>query len=178
MQPTDRVLKSSTAAAAVLAGVVLAGCTSEDTTSAEAGSGSPAAITVVATDAECELSATTASTGPSTFVITNNGTKATEFYVYGEGQRVVGEVENISPGLQRKLVVNLTEPGTYHTACKPGMVGDGIRGDFVVAGQAVQLNTDAGYQKAASDYKRYVTDQAEALVPATEAFASAIKQEM
>ncbi|MCB0932388.1 MAG: iron uptake system protein EfeO [Mycobacterium sp.] len=175
MQPTDRVLKSSTAAAAVLAGVVLAGCTSEDTTSAEAGSGSPAAITVVATDAECELSATTASTGPSTFVITNNGTKATEFYVYGEGQRVVGEVENISPGLQRKLVVNLTEPGTYHTACKPGMVGDGIRGDFVVAGQAVQLNTDAGYQKAASDYKRYVTDQAEALVPATEAFASAIR---
>ena len=61
-------------------------------------------------------------------MITNNGTKATEFYVYGEGQRVVGEVENISPGLQRKLVVNLTEPGTYHTACKPGMVGDGIRG--------------------------------------------------
>ena len=35
---------------------------------------------------------------PSTFVITNNGTKVTEFYVYGEGERVMGEVENISPG--------------------------------------------------------------------------------
>ena len=64
---------------------------------------------------------------PSTFVITNNGTKVTEFYVYGEGERVMGEVENISPGLQRKLIVQLAEPGTYQTACKPGMVGDGIR---------------------------------------------------
>ena len=52
--------------------------------------------------------------------ITNNGTKVTEFYVYGEGERVMGEVENISPGLQRKLIVQLTEPGTYQTACEPG----------------------------------------------------------
>ncbi len=71
-------------------------------------------------------------------MITNNGTKVTEFYVYGEGERVMGEVENISPGLQRKLIVQLAEPGTYQTACKPGMVGDGIRGDFKVTGDAVQ----------------------------------------
>ena len=31
-------------------------------------------------------------------MITNNGNKVTEFYVYGEGERVMGEVENISPG--------------------------------------------------------------------------------
>ena len=49
----------------------------------------------------------------------------------------MGEVENISPGLQRKLIVQLSEPGTYQTACKPGMVGDGIRGDFKVTGETV-----------------------------------------
>ena len=64
--------------------------------------------------------------------ITNAGTKVTEFYVYGSGQRVLAEAENISPGLQRRLEVRFDEPGTYQTACKPGMAGDGIRGDFVV----------------------------------------------
>ncbi|MGW7018162.1 hypothetical protein ACWGGS_02195 [Streptomyces decoyicus] len=26
----------------------------------------------------------------------------------------------------------MTEPGTYTTACKPGMVGEGMRGKFTV----------------------------------------------
>lgn len=114
------------------AALALAGCTAKQSTQAEKAGVAAATITVDASDNACRLSATKSGTGPSTFVITNNGTKATEFYVYGEGGRVVGEVENISPGLQRTLVVNLTEPGTYQTACKPGMAGDGIRGDFVV----------------------------------------------
>ena len=46
--------------------------------------------------------------------------------------KVVAEAENIPPGLQRRLDVRLDGPGTYQTACKPGMAGDGIRGDFVV----------------------------------------------
>ena len=101
-------------------------------------------------------------------MITNNGTKVTEFYVYGEGERVMGEVENISPGLQRKLIVQLTEPGTYQTACKPGMIGDGIRGDFTVTGDAVQIDTEGKFKEAADSYKRYVNSQTDALIPATE----------
>ena len=50
-----------------------------------------------ASDTACEVSATESGTGSSTFHITNNGSKVTEFYVYGEGDRVMGEVENISP---------------------------------------------------------------------------------
>jgi iron uptake system component EfeO len=97
------------AAAAVLAAVSLTSCTAKD--SKDSGAKGPAEITVKASDTTCELSGTAAKTGPSTFVITNNGSKVTEFYVYGEGERVMGEVENISPGLQRKLVVQLTDPG-------------------------------------------------------------------
>lgn len=91
-------IKTSTAAvAAILAGVSLAGCTAKETKSADSSSKAPSEITVNATDTDCKLSGTQAATGPSTFVITNNGTKVTEFYVYGEGERVMGEVENISP---------------------------------------------------------------------------------
>lgn len=166
---------SHTAAAlALLAGAALAGCTAKETTTAS-GTDARTPITVEASDTDCALSATQASTGPSTFVVTNNGNKVTEFYVYGKGDRVMGEVENISPGLQRKLIVNLTEPGTYQTACKPGMIGDGIRKDFTVTGEAVPASTDEKFQRAAEDYKRYVKSQAEALVPATEAFAAAVK---
>jgi iron uptake system component EfeO len=47
------------------------------------------------------------------------------------GGRVLGEVENVGPGLSRDLVVELEE-GSYTTACKPGMTGDGITSDFAV----------------------------------------------
>jgi iron uptake system component EfeO len=130
-------LNSSIAvAAAALAGLALTSCQAKEPEKTDAGNSAnpsaPAQITVDASDAACQLSGTEGGTGANTFVITNSGTKVTEFYVYGEGERVMGEVENISPGLQRKLIVQLGGPGTYQTACKPGMIGDGIRGDFKV----------------------------------------------
>jgi iron uptake system component EfeO len=162
--------------AAILAGASLAACTAKENNASDPGSKTPAEITVTASDTECTLSGNSAVTGPSTFVITNNGTKVTEFYVYGEGERVMGEVENISPGLQRKLVVQLNQPGRYQTACKPGMIGDGIRNDFTVTGQAVQVDTEGKFKEAAESYKRYVESQVDALVPATETFVAAIKK--
>ena len=167
--------KAGIAAAALLAGVSLTSCTAKESASTDEGTAGPAEITVEASDTECDLSGTEAATGPSTFVVTNNGTKVTEFYVYSEGERVMGEVENISPGLQRKLIVQLSEPGTYQTSCRPGMVGDGIRSDFTVTGDAVQVDTEGKFKEAADNYKRYVNSQTDALVPAVEAFVAAVK---
>jgi iron uptake system component EfeO len=160
-----------------LAALTLVGCQAKEEAPAAGGEGgsAPAEITVEASDAACTLSATEGKTGANTFVITNNGNKVTEFYVYDEGERVMGEVENISPGLQRKLIVQLTQPGTYQTACKPGMIGDGIRGDYTVTGEEVQVDTEGKFKEAADSYKRYVNSQAEAFVPAVEAFVAAIK---
>ena len=170
------------AATALLAGLALAGCTAKDSSTAGGGSetsGAPAAakeVTVNASDDACELSATEGSTGANTFIVTNTGNKVTEFYVYGEGERVMGEVENISPGLNRKLIVQLAEPGTYQTACKPGMVGDGIRNDFKVTGDTVQIDTEGKFKEAADNYKRYVNSQTDALIPATQLFVDAVKR--
>jgi iron uptake system component EfeO len=69
----------------------------------------------------------------------------------------------------------LRKPGTYQTVCKPGMVGDGIRSEFTVTGDAVHVDTEGRFKQASDDYKRYVNSQTDALVPATEAFVAAIK---
>jgi iron uptake system component EfeO len=171
-------LHSSLAVAtAALAGLALTSCQAkEEAAPAEPGKNAPSEITVTASDTACELSGTEASTGPSTFVISNNGNKVTEFYVYGEGERVMGEVENISPGLQRKLIVQLAEPGTYQTACKPGMVGDGIRADFKVTGDAVKVDEAGKFKEASDGYKRYVNSQTDALIAATQVFVDAVKK--
>ena len=120
---------------AVLSMPLLAGCTENSPTgsSSATASANPRALTVQATDTECKLSATSAPSGTLTFAVTNGGTKVTEFYLYGEdGKRIVGEVENIGPGITRELVLKV-EPGNYLTACKPGMAGEGIRAPFSVA---------------------------------------------
>ncbi|WP_173010136.1 iron uptake system protein EfeO [Mycolicibacterium sp. P9-64] len=167
------------AVAALLAGISLTSCTAKEPEAApstDSGKAPAAQITVAANDTECKLSGTEATTGPSTFVITNNGTKVQEFYVYGAGERVMGEVENISPGLERKLIVQLGEPGTYQTACKPGMVGDGIRTDFKVTGDTVKIDDEGKFKEASESYKRYVNSQTEALIAATQVFVDAVKK--
>lgn len=178
MKITPAVKTGFAATAAVLAGLSMTACQAKEADSGSAsgdGAQKAAQITVDASDTECKLSGTTATTGPSTFVVTNNGNKVTEFYVYGEGERVMGEVENISPGLKRQLIVQLTQPGTYQTSCRPGMVGEGIRGNFEVTGDAVKIDTEGKFKEAADSYKRYVLSQTDALIPSTEAFVAAVK---
>jgi len=131
-------------------------------------------IEVTATDTECRVARTETVAGTSTFKITNGGSKITEFYVYAEGDRVMGEVENIGPGVSRELHVELAA-GTYQTACKPGMSGQGIRGAFTVTGSAAALNEDAKLAAATESYQRYVRSQTDALVVKTQEFVDAVK---
>ena len=151
----------------LVAGLGLAACTDKaDPSGTSTAAGGP--ITVNATDTSCELSSTTARAGTVTFRVTNAGSKVNEFYVYAEGDRIIGEVENITPGLQRELKVEVTEPGTFTTACKPGMVGDGIRGTFTVTGSAVAGSADQKVAKAIADYQAFVATSP-ALTAATKA---------
>ncbi len=127
--------------AAALAALVLplaAGCVSNDTAGASA-SASTGVLTVTSTADGCDVSATSAPSGTVQFAVTNAGDDVTEFYLLGEdGLRVISEVENVGPGLSRDLVVQV-KPGTYYTACKPGMVGDGIRAEFTVTDSGTQV---------------------------------------
>lgn len=118
-------------AAAVLV-VPLSACTDNSTASAGSDGAGGGTIAVISTDDDCTLSKEEVGPGTVVFEVTNEGSEVTEFYLLSEsGEQVVGEVENIGPGLTRNLVANAA-PGKFLTACKPGMVGDGIRVPFEV----------------------------------------------
>jgi iron uptake system component EfeO len=160
--------------AGVSALAALAACGSKSDPAAAGGNAGP--IKVEATDTACTVSAPTARAGQVTFEITNKGTKVTEFYVYAEGDRIMGELENIAPGLSRRLIVQLSEAGKYQTACKPGMAGNGIRGDFNVTGGGTQpSNASVLKTQATKSYAQYVTENATALEAATAKFADTVK---
>lgn len=163
-------------AMAAIAVLTLVGCTDKPAaTSGSTSAGRTGAITVAASDTACELSATTAKAGTVTFDISNSGSKVNEFYVYAAGDRIVSEVENITPGLKRQLKIEITEPGTFTTACKPGMVGDGIRGDFTVTGTAKKGSTDQKVAKAITDYRAFVATESDKLLAGTQEFVTAVK---
>ncbi|MGL5849898.1 MAG: cupredoxin domain-containing protein, partial [Phycicoccus sp.] len=74
----------------------VAACGSGESTESGGGDGS---IAVTASDTECTVARAEAPAGTVKFTVTNTGTKVNEFYVYAEGDRIMGEVENIGPGL-------------------------------------------------------------------------------
>ena len=170
-----------TSSCVVFALPLLAGCTdnSRTGTSDATASVNPRILTVRATDSECKLSSTSAPSGTLTFAVTNGGAKVTEFYLYGEdGKRIVGEVENIGPGITRELVMKV-KPGSYITACKPGMAGDGIRAPFSVSDSGEEQGPSGSdvelVEQANQDYQKYVEDQTEQLVAGTAQFVAAYK---
>jgi iron uptake system component EfeO len=165
---TPRILA---VAAVGLLGGSLAACGAKSD-GASSASGGP--ITVKATDTSCEVAKSTLDAGTHVFAISNSGNKVTEFYVYAAGDRVMGEVENITPGLSRELRVELPA-GTYQATCKPGMIGTGIRNALTVSGSAAALTEDAALQQASSSYSRYITTQSVALEQKTADFVTAVK---
>lgn len=132
------------------------------------------ALKVRSTANACEVSAGEAPSGNIVFEVTNNGSEVTEFYLLGnDGLRIIGEVENIGPGLTRNLVVQ-AGPGSYFTACKPGMVGDGIRAPFTVTDSGTEVaDGDVAelLDTATEQYRLYVRDQVAQLVTKTTDFA-------
>ncbi len=163
---------------AVLAATpVLVACT-QNATAEDISSRGP--VTVTSTDNSCDLSADSAPAGPVTFRVTNSGSKVTEFYLYSaDGSRIVGEVENIGPGLQGTLIVTVDQ-GTYLTSCRPGMSGEGIRADFTVTepadGAAAPSRDQVLVDQAQNDYRTWVQQQADRLVARTALFVVAYQR--
>jgi len=148
----------------------------------QGGAGAAEAVAVRATDDACELSSTELASGITTFSITNEGSQVNEVYVYapadpeqasapGGFSRIVTEKENIGPGTAYELTVDLTA-GEYEVACKPGMVGEGIRTAVSVTGEDGSLT--AQEQAAVDAYRAYAQAQADATVPLVQALRDAV----
>jgi iron uptake system component EfeO len=124
----DRGRTAVLVTAGLSAALALAGCGG----GAQSGGGTAGAVAVTSTDDDCQVATTDLPAGTHVFRVENKGSRVTEFYVYGPGGTVVGEVEDISPGVSRELTVKLAA-GTYEAACKPGMEGNGIRKTLTVS---------------------------------------------
>jgi iron uptake system component EfeO len=167
--------RTTRAAVIAAAAAALAACTSTAPAGGDA-TESGGAIAVTAGDDSCEVAATEAPAGTITFAVRNTGNKVTEFYLYGTGDRIMGEVENIGPGLTREMIVEVPDGGAYTTACKPGMVGDGIRAPFSVTGSATRsVDENTQLAEATAGYHRWVTSQIDALLPKAQEFVAAVQ---
>ncbi|MFS3130082.1 iron uptake system protein EfeO [Nocardioides sp. Bht2] len=157
----------------------LTACGTESTEVASGDDGDARTLTVTARDDKCEVSKVEAPAGTLRFNVHNAGNKVNEFYLLGEdGLQIVAEVENIGPGANSQLVVN-APAGSYFTACKPGMVGTGLRGDFTVteSDEKVEISADEKelISTAQKNYAAYVQDQSAQLLEKTTEFVQLYK---
>lgn len=104
---------------AIAAGLlVLASCSSSEP--------SGPTTAVVGTDTTCTVAQTQLTAGKHAFTFENKGTQVAEVYIYGTGDKVVTEKEDVGPGTKARFSADL-KPGDYQVACKPGQKGSGIR---------------------------------------------------
>jgi iron uptake system component EfeO len=129
-------------------------------------------IEVTLTDEACEPLSISAGAGPTTFHVTNDGAAGvTEFEILS-GTKILGEVENVASGLDRKFSLTL-KPGSYTTYC-PGAKKE--KGTLEVAESGTGQTGDPVARKAAVDaYLTYVKAEADQLIIDTVSFTQAVK---
>ena len=105
------------AAPLAAATLLLSGCVANATAGGDGSS-----LTVTSTADDCAVSSNTVASGTISFAVSNSTDQVSEFYLLAEdGLRIVGEVENVGPGVSRTLVVR-AQPGNYFTVWKPILV--------------------------------------------------------
>jgi iron uptake system component EfeO len=166
-----RQFSIAAAGLALVAG--LAACGSSSKTSATNSDVRKVPFTL--TKAGCDPAHLEIPAGAATFDVENDGADAvTEMEIQKDG-RIVGEVENLTPGLSGSFSITL-QPGTYETVCPNG--SSAAKGDLVVTGGAVSTTTAPAGSAAATavaEYRKYVEGEAAQLVPATTSFVNAVK---
>jgi len=131
-------------------------------------------VTVEVTEDGCAAPDGEFDSGAFTFEVTNvDAAGVTEFEVT-QGDRILGEKENLPPGFSGSFSLNLG-PGEYEFYC-PGAATE--RSPFVVTGDelvAAPTDTGAMLQQGADDYLGYVRAQVQELVDAVGVLDEAVK---
>lgn len=120
---TSTLRRPAGLAAAALAVLALAGCSSK-----------PAdyTVAVTGTDTACTPAQTSGKAGVIAFDFANKGTKESEIYLLDADGKTIGEREDVGPGTSATLTVEVKDAGTYTIQCKPGQKGDGVKTPFTV----------------------------------------------
>jgi plastocyanin len=91
-------------------------------------------VGVTGTDDACIIESDIVDAGKVAFEFLNESSKVNELYVLKADGDTLGEVENVTTGTTRTLVVDLVA-GDYLVRCKPGQSGDGVESPFTVTGE-------------------------------------------
>lgn len=149
--------------------LLLAACGSESSSS----DGDVQQIAVTITDDGCEPTDLKATAGPATFTVTNEDSAVNNEFEVLDGALILGEIENLTPGLNGEVSINL-DPGTFDIVCgNPG--NREPTGKLVVSGEEQAATTDPQLQRATDAYARWVDEEARELVRRTAAFVAAIE---
>jgi iron uptake system component EfeO len=160
---------NSLAALLLFGGLIFAaGCSSDSDSDS---SGNTTQLQVEITPDGCSPAVIDTKAGPTTFVVTNKGAAAVDEFEVLDGDRVLGEAENVAPGLTGKFTLNL-KAGTYTTYCPGGKTTE--KGVLNVTGDGAAAPSDPDLDAALQKYDDYVTDQVGQLVAAVKDMRDAI----
>ncbi len=176
--------------AALIAVLSLAGCAGTTASSPPAGSigpipsgstGSDRTVLVTMTQAACAPTPASVTAGPLTFKIVNqDATSASEVELV-QGDRILGEKENLTPGLSASFSLEVAA-GAYEIYCpgatterSPLTVTPAAAPSGAAASPAADAALAAALQAATIGYATYVRQEAATLVEATGEFAAAIE---
>jgi iron uptake system component EfeO len=147
---------------------------SKATSSATAAAGDPHTAVVTITSERCVADRSEYPAGPITFKVSNrDATGITEFELL-DGDRIIGEKENIPPGFSGTLSLNLS-PGSYELYC-PGATTPRV-GLTITGTASTSAATDSGalLRQGATDYAGYIDSQIGFLTVATRELSTALK---
>jgi iron uptake system component EfeO len=176
-----RSITVTASAAIVAAAVTLSACSSgksdngsaaiQDPSSSSTADPHAASVTITAADG-CKPDKTTFDAGGITFNITNKDATAVSEVELLDGERIVGEKENVPPPLGGSFAVKV-DAGQYVLYC-PGATDE--RTTLTVTGQASSANTSTAQllQTATTGYSDYVSTQVGYLLQSTEVLAKSL----
>lgn len=101
---------------------------------------------------ECKVSHTTAKAGPVTFTVANTSATGITEVELVQGQRIVGEKENLAPGLAAVTFTSTLTGGTYSVVC-PGAATESTA--FTVTGKAAAASGSDAAALLADGSKTY-----------------------
>jgi len=162
--------------AATLAGLALAGCGSSGSGASTSGTSATKSgvhiVKLTITDDGCTPNPLSVTSGPATIEITNTGSGAVTEAEVMQGDKILGEAEDVAPGLTGVFSLTL-QPGTYTVNC-PGGSGSG-KGKLVVSGSTVTTQVAEGATDAVTSYRAFLEDQTNRLVETTAPFVAAVQ---
>ncbi|GAA4663780.1 iron uptake system protein EfeO [Frondihabitans cladoniiphilus] len=166
------------AALAAATALALAGCATN--TSASSASTSSSGVNKVAitltgggSDA-CAVSTTSVPAGPVTFTVTNKSSTGISEVELLQDQKILGEKENLAPGLAAASFTVTLGGGKYQVYC-PNASKELT--DFTVTGKAASASNSSAatlLKTGSKQYATYVDDQVSTMVDTTTALQTAI----